>query len=259
MAIKKKIISLLHEHREDVYRVFFVWGFKFKFFSHKYAIRQLQAEIRELHEEQKNTRLDIQKVNQNIADALKSIANDEKNILEVIGSDRRNIILLLEKTKKEYTFFNNELQCTVTEKYDEIINCLNEVNIRQEMFDAYIEQNEIVVNLLREQGKLLEELKQQENTIKLLGRQDEVIDNIQQVSKDIVKLFQDSQNDVEKINKSVVSNRNLLQKMEFENLALHKNAIVHLSAYMKKGNAGDTLLVPTLRDSIGKTVETTLN
>lgn len=124
-------------------------------------------------------------------------------------------------------------------QYKDLCSCMNEISSRQEVLATY--------------------LRQQEEEIKALKQQNELIYDIQQQNKELSVSQKNSKRELEKINTEVVVNRKLLQKIEFENQTLQTNSIVHLSAYVKKGNAGDNLLVPALRDSIEKSIDKAVN
>lgn len=78
--LKKRIIDILHEHREDIYRVFLIGKFKFKIFSHKYAFRELQEEIKQLKKEYSSIRLEVQQMNQDISSLFCYVMNSEKKV-----------------------------------------------------------------------------------------------------------------------------------------------------------------------------------
>lgn len=237
--LKKRIIDILQEHREDIYRVFFIGKFKFKIFSHKYAFRELQEEIEQLKKEYSSIRLEVRQMNQDISSLFSYVINSEKKILEKTYNDNQNILCTLENIQKEYRIYNEDLQNSMHKKYKDLSSCMNEISSRQEVLATY--------------------LRQQEEEIKALKQQSELIYDIQQQNKELSVSQKNSKRELEKINTEVVVNRKLLQKIEFENQTLQTNSIVHLSAYVKKGNAGDNLLVPALRDSIEKSIDKAVN
>ena len=236
---RKRIIDILHEHREDIYRVFLVGKLKFRIFSHKYAFRELQEEIKQLKKEYGSVRLEIQQMNQEISSLFEHVTNNEKKALEKTYNDNQNILSVLKSIQKEYTVYNNDLQNNMHKQYEDLSGCMKEVSSRQEELTTY--------------------LRQQEEVIKALKQQSEMLYNIQQQNKELFVLQKNSKRESEKINTEVAVNRKLLQKIEFENETLQTNSIVHLSAYVKKGNAGDNLLVPALRDSIEKSIDMPVN
>lgn len=211
---KKRIIDILHERRENIYRVFFIGKFKFKIFSHKYAIRELQAEIKQLQNEYGSIKLDIQQLSKDISCLRNDIIIYEKEVLENIEANKNVILITTEELQKQFNSISEEL-CNDTTKQEEIIDAINF------------------------QNKIMEKANKQNN--------------------DIVISQRESKRELEKLNRFVVDNKNLLKKIEFENQTIHLNAIVHLSAYLKKGNAGDNLLVPALRDSIEKSIDMSIN
>lgn len=227
--IKEYIKYITNERREECYRCFNLWKRKIKFFSSKYAFRELQAEIKQLQNEYGNIKLDIQQLSKNICKLRTDITIDEKEVIKKLDDDKKALLISVEEFQKQCNSKSEDLHNDINRQYDSLIYSMNEISRKQEE----------IIEILSIQNKCIEKANEQNN--------------------DVVISQRESKKELEKLNRFVADNTNMLKKVEFEDQTLHLNSIVHLSAYSKKGNAGDNLLIPALRDSIEKSIDMSIN
>ena len=178
---------------------------------------------------------------------LESKIDITKEYLEIIIKKQNNDYILREKETSEMV---NEID-NLRSDIDTLLECLRKDSKKiGEQLDKLIQVGERnIINISEFNKEVIGKVK---NLGGMQDKQVELTEKILQVNeKDIRDLLN-------KVKELEIENKEKIGTIELVQSVLMPRSVVHISAYIKYGNAGDNILIPALRDSVENTINCSL-